>query len=268
MMKGTQHKPRQCRLQWSLAVGCNIHTSFSLYLISASTRRMLEGVEDGAAKRKKKEKRSKDRNRQKMVSCMPSRQKSNSYMRKDWRASASRAELFLSFLSVYEITLSERNCSFMLLQSQRCVHPRKPPHECIISDHCAGVMYIWRKKTKPDRQIPRVLPHQTISLSSFHIWSSSSSCLQRTGASESFEACGKQVLICYLCEKLRLNEGFTSYNQSWRGTWWLRVLVALRLSLCYGWTFFPSSKCFLNSALINVLQAAVILWRHHGGKVI
>lgn len=31
---------------------------------------------------------------------------------------------------------------------------------------------------------------------------------------ECFEACGKQVLICYLGEKLGLNEGFTSYNQS------------------------------------------------------
>ena len=36
---------------------------------------------------------------------------------------------------------------------------------------------------------------------------------RRTSATECFEARGKQVLKRHLCEKLQLNEGFTSYNQ-------------------------------------------------------
>lgn len=88
----------------------------------------------------------------------------------------------------------------------------------------------------------------------------STSCLKKTSPTQCFEACGKQVLICYLCEKLELNEGFTSYDQRWRGTWWLRKLVASGDHYVTADPFLLPAM-FSNWALINKLHAAFILWK-------
>lgn len=80
------------------------------------------------------------------------------------------------------------------------------------------------------------------------------SCLQKTSVTECFEACGKQVLICYLCENLKLNEGFTSYDQRWWGAWWLRILVAFGYNYVMADPFIPAAM-FSNSALLNKLHS-------------
>lgn len=83
----------------------------------------------------------------------------------------------------------------------------------------------------------------------------STSYLQETPATECLQARGKQVLICYLCEKPQLNEGFTSsYDQSWRGTWWLTILL---MASGYHYVMadpFLLAAVFSNTALINKMR--------------
>lgn len=122
----------------------------------------------------------------------------------------------------------------------------------------------WTSEAEPD-----CIKRQQTALSSLQIQSlrhrvpcnsTSTSCLQRTSATECCEARGKQVLICYLCEKLQLNEGFTSCDQRWRGTRWLRILVASGYHYVMADPFLLVAM-FSNSALINKLRAAFFLWK-------
>lgn len=55
------------------------------------------------------------------------------------------------------------------------------------------------------------------------------------------------------CEKLQLNEGFTSYWQCWRWNCWLGILVAYGYHYVMGQPFLLAAM-FSNCALINVLK--------------
>ncbi len=121
-----------------------------------------------------------------------------------------------------------------------CVHISL--HVCAIVDHCVcseayetEATAVTQRETVSHWDSAGLHQKTTTALSSLQIqplrhgWPcipNSTSCMQNTSATQCFEACGKQVLICYLCEKLRLNEGFTSHDQRWWGTRWLRILAA------------------------------------------
>lgn len=124
-----------------------------------------------------------------------------------------------------------------------CVYVRTSLHVCIRQEIIESVANEREAKAVTQRQTGTVnrrdgtILHEKTrrALSSLQIQSlwhrvpcnPSTFCLQKTSATESFEACGKQVLICYLCEKLQPNEGFTSYDQRWWGTWWMRITCGL-----------------------------------------
>lgn len=128
----------------------------------------------------------------------------------------------------------------------------------------SAFMWLWERKQRQwhkDKERQRtteteqdcIKRHQT-ALSSFKFGPSETECpaflpalpvcRRPLCATECFEAAGKQVLICYLCEKLRLNEGFTSYDQRWRGTRWLRILVAFGYHYVKADPFSSSSNVF------------------------
>lgn len=188
-----------------------------------------------------------DGDRQNTLSCTPSRQNATTtWKRRYWSISTCKTAIIrlhktaIRLLSTYAITLSPAKLSPSVYLEAVCVRTLLDQSVCIY-----WAKYVWERNKgdtttkggrEPQRPSRNRFKRNQEALSSFKFCPWEGVCTatlaalpvsQKTSASECFKALCKQVLICYLCEKLQLNGGMTSYDQRWRGTWWFGMLLAL-----------------------------------------